>query len=80
MNLLLEIIAAAVPAIFAITLHEAAHGYAARALGDDTASRMGRLSLNPLKHLDPIGTAFMFLFGFGWARPVPQLKIPDTSG
>lgn len=60
------------PAILiALTLHELAHGYVALKCGDPTAQMLGRLSLNPLKHLDPIGTAFMFLFGFGWARPVP---------
>lgn len=60
------------PAILiALTLHEVAHGYIALRCGDPTAQMLGRLSLNPLKHLDPIGTVFMFLFGFGWARPVP---------
>ena len=60
------------PAILiALTLHELAHGYVALRCGDPTAQMLGRLSLNPLKHLDPIGTVFMFLFGFGWARPVP---------
>ncbi|MBR5108956.1 MAG: site-2 protease family protein [Clostridia bacterium] len=60
------------PAILiALTLHELAHGYVALRCGDPTAQMMGRLSFNPLRHLDPIGTLFMFLFGFGWARPVP---------
>ncbi|HZR37892.1 MAG TPA: site-2 protease family protein [Nevskia sp.] len=73
-----NVIAWALPIIFAITLHEVAHGWAARALGDSTAKMLGRLSLNPLKHVDPIGTvalpAFMLLIGgfvFGWAKPVP---------
>lgn len=57
--------------LLTLILHEMAHGYVALRCGDDTARQLGRLSLNPLKHLDPIGTAFMFLFGFGWARPVP---------
>jgi Zn-dependent protease len=68
----------ALPVLFAITVHEAAHGYAARALGDDTAERAGRLSLNPLRHIDPVGTlvvpAVLFALGgflFGWAKPVP---------
>ncbi len=68
----------ALPVIFAITLHEVAHGWAARALGDPTASKLGRLSLNPLKHVDPIGTVLLpgvlLLIGgfiFGWAKPVP---------
>lgn len=61
-----------VPAVLiALTLHELAHGYVALRCGDPTAQMLGRLSFNPLKHLDPIGTVFMFLFGFGWARPVP---------
>jgi Zn-dependent protease len=76
---------AAVPAVLAITLHEAAHGYAAWALGDDTAKLAGRLSLNPLAHVDRVGTILLpgFLlisqlltighvnFMFGWAKPVP---------
>jgi Zn-dependent protease len=68
----------ALPVLFAITVHEAAHGYAARALGDRTAEMLGRLSLNPLRHIDPVGTvllpALMLLIGgflFGWAKPVP---------
>ena len=61
-----------IPAILiALTLHELAHGYVALQCGDPTAQMMGRLSFNPLRHLDPIGTLFMLLFGFGWARPVP---------
>ncbi len=77
----------AMPVLFAITVHEYAHGYVARQLGDDTATRMGRLSLNPLRHIDPIGTLLvpmllMFAGGFifGWAKPVPidprRLKSP----
>ncbi len=76
--LLLKLAIYALPVIYAITLHEVAHGWVARALGDDTAARAGRLSLNPLKHVDPIGTllvpAVMLLLGgflFGWAKPVP---------
>ncbi len=68
----------ALPLVLAVTLHEAAHGYAARALGDDTAWRLGRVSLNPLKHIDPFGTivlpGLLLLLGgvvFGWAKPVP---------
>jgi len=80
-----EVAAVAIAAILAITLHEAAHGYAARALGDDTAARLGRVSLNPLRHVDPIGTLLvpglllvtqLLTIGrveamFGWAKPVP---------
>jgi Zn-dependent protease len=70
----------AIPMIFAITLHEAAHGYAARHFGDLTAYQQGRISLNPARHIDPLGTivlpALMLLmsggrFAFGWAKPVP---------
>ena len=61
-----------IPAILiTLTLHELSHGYVAYRCGDPTAQMMGRLTFNPLKHLDPIGTLFMLLFGFGWARPVP---------
>lgn len=60
-----------VPALLAITMHEVAHGYVAERFGDPTARLLGRLNLNPLRHLDPIGTVAIFVFGFGWARPVP---------
>ena len=69
---------AAIPVLFAITLHEAAHGYAARHFGDMTAYAQGRISLNPLRHIDPVGTVLLplltlFVGGilFGWAKPVP---------
>ena len=70
----------ALPVLFAITVHEAAHGYAARYFGDNTAYSLGRISLNPLKHIDPMGTLLMPLllyfatsgaFLFGYAKPVP---------
>ena len=70
----------ALPVIFAITVHEAAHGYAARYFGDDTARMLGRVTLNPVKHIDPIGTILIPLvlyivssgaFMFGYAKPVP---------
>jgi len=57
--------------LFAITLHEYAHGRVALWLGDPTAQRMGRLSLNPIPHIDPMGAICLFLFKFGWAKPVP---------
>ncbi len=57
--------------LFAITIHEYAHGKAALRLGDPTAKNMGRLSLNPLPHIDPFGAICLFLFNFGWAKPVP---------
>ena len=61
-----------VPALlFAITIHEYAHGKAALWMGDPTAYRMGRLTLNPLPHIDPFGAICLFLFSFGWAKPVP---------
>jgi Zn-dependent protease len=82
---LLETIAlGALPVVFAITLHEAAHGYVARIFGDQTAWMLGRVTLNPLKHIDPVGTVLVPLslllvsklmggggFLFGWAKPVP---------
>jgi Zn-dependent protease len=61
----------AIPLLFSIILHEVAHGWVAYRMGDPTAKWSGRLSLNPLKHLDPIGTLMLFLVGFGWAKPVP---------
>lgn len=70
----------AIPVLFAITVHEAAHGYAARHFGDNTAAIMGRITLNPVKHIDPVGTIAMPLllyfatsgaFLFGYAKPVP---------
>ncbi len=57
--------------LIALTVHEMSHGYIAYKLGDPTARNMGRLTLNPLKHLDPIGALCMLLAGFGWAKPVP---------
>ena len=79
MDLSLERIAlAAIPIILAITVHEASHGYVARMFGDSTAWMLGRVTLNPLKHIDPVGTvlvpfATLWLGGFlfGWAKPVP---------
>ena len=61
----------AIPLLYAVIFHELAHGWVAYRLGDPTAKFLGRLSLNPLKHLDPMGTLMLFLFGFGWAKPVP---------
>ena len=84
-RLVLDFLLAVVPTIIAITLHEAAHGYAALAMGDDTAREAGRLSLNPLAHVDRFGTILLpgfllvsqlltigrVVFMFGWAKPVP---------
>lgn len=61
-----------VPIIFlSLSVHECTHGYVAMKLGDDTARNMGRLTLNPLKHIDPVGFILLLLFGFGYAKPVP---------
>ena len=75
LNLLLEnpfaFVLIAVPLMYAIVFHELAHGWVAWRMGDPTARSLGRLSLNPIKHLDPVGTLMLFVFGFGWAKPVP---------
>jgi Zn-dependent protease len=78
LTLVEKISVAIIPVLFAITVHEAAHGFVAFKLGDPTAKMLGRLTLNPLKHIDPIGTILvplvMFYLGgfiFGWAKPVP---------
>lgn len=78
LSLIQKIVIYALPVIFAITVHEAAHGYAARYFGDMTAHHAGRITLNPLKHIDPFGTiilpALTIMLGgilFGWAKPVP---------
>jgi Zn-dependent protease len=70
-NILIKVSIMLVPALLAVTMHEVAHGYLAEKLGDPTARLLGRLTLNPVKHLDPIGTIAILVFGFGWARPVP---------
>ena len=79
-TLIQTVLVYALPVLFAITVHEAAHGYVARMLGDNTAAMMGRVTLNPIKHIDPIGTVLMPLllyfatagsFLFGYAKPVP---------
>ena len=77
-QLIQTITLAAIPILFAITLHEAAHGYVARHFGDMTAHQAGRISLNPMRHIDPFGTVILPLLTlwmggilFGWAKPVP---------
>ena len=79
-NLIQTVLIYALPVLFAITVHEAAHGYAARHYGDNTAYMLGRITLNPFKHIDPVGTILMPLllyfatsgaFLFGYAKPVP---------
>ncbi len=91
MNIDIALLAiAAIPMIFAITLHEASHGYVARYFGDPTAYQLGRISLNPIRHIDLVGTiivpaATLLLGGilFGWAKPVPvdysRLRNPRTD-
>ena len=83
LNIVQVIAIYALPVVFAITLHEAAHGYVAKYFGDTTAYSMGRVSLNPIRHIDPVGTVILPLvllavsklvgggFIFGWAKPVP---------
>ena len=66
-----QLIFSALAALIILSIHEFAHAYAAYKLGDNTARNLGRLSLNPIKHLDPIGAVCMVLFHFGWAKPVP---------
>ncbi len=68
----------AVPLLYSVIIHEVAHGWVAYRMGDPTAKWLGRLSLNPLKHLDPFGTLMLFLVGFGWAKPVP-ININNIS-
>lgn len=58
-----------IPALVCITLHEISHGYVAYKLGDNTAKNMGRLTLNPIKHIDIVGLIMMVVFKFGWAKP-----------
>jgi Zn-dependent protease len=78
LNLISTLFVFVIPVIFAVTVHEVAHGWVASRLGDQTAKSMGRLTLNPVKHIDPVGTilvpAIMYFasgFIFGWAKPVP---------
>jgi Zn-dependent protease len=91
-NLIQTVAIYALPVLFAITVHEAAHGYAARYFGDNTAYVLGRITLNPIKHIDPVGTILMPLmlyfatsgaFLFGYAKPVPvnfgQLRNPKRD-
>ena len=91
LTIIQKLSAYALPVIFAITVHEAAHGYAAKYFGDMTAHYLGRITLNPLKHIDPMGTvllpAVLFIisspFLFGWAKPVPvnfsNLRSPKKN-
>ena len=67
----LRLLISVIPALLCITLHELAHGFVASMLGDDTARRAGRLTLNPIKHIDVLGLLMLVVFKFGWAKPVP---------
>ncbi len=67
----LAFILLAIPLLYSIIIHEVAHGWIAYKMGDSTAKWMGRLTLDPRRHLDPVGTIMLFIFGFGWAKPVP---------
>jgi Zn-dependent protease len=89
-NIIYVLAVNAIPLLLAITLHEAAHGYAARMFGDRTAEMLGRISLNPIRHIDPMGTLLVPAltlaiggFFFGWAKPVPvnfnNLRNPKTD-
>ena len=71
-NLDIQIIILLIPAlVFSLSFHEFAHAWMAYRLGDETAARLGRLTLNPMAHLDPVGSIALLLMGFGWAKPVP---------
>ena len=70
-NFLFKLSIMLVPGIFAVVCHEVSHGYIAYKFGDSTAKSMGRLTLNPLKHIDPIGLLMLFIIKIGWAKPVP---------
>lgn len=70
-SVLVNALISIVPALICITFHELSHGYVAYRLGDNTAKSMGRLTLNPIKHIDVFGLLMMAIFKFGWAKPVP---------
>ncbi len=78
-----QLAASVIVILFVLTVHEFSHALAADKLGDDTARKMGRLTLNPIAHLDIFGTLLMFIAGFGWAKPVPvnlyNLKNPKRK-
>ena len=70
-DLLIQVLLSIPVILFSLTFHEVAHGYIAYRMGDTTARDLGRLTLNPIKHLDPIGSLLMLTVGYGWAKPVP---------
>lgn len=71
MNILSNLLVSLVGIVFALTIHEFGHAYAAYLLGDDTAKRSGRLTINPSRHIDVVGLIMLIIFRFGWAKPVP---------
>ncbi|HMO53942.1 MAG TPA: site-2 protease family protein, partial [Tepidiformaceae bacterium] len=81
---LVFVAAFSVAVLTGLAFHEFCHAWSANELGDDTAKRQGRLTLNPMKHLDPIGTTLLFVMGFGWAKPVMdnpwRLRIGPRRG
>ena len=81
--MLTDILLGVIPALLCITFHELSHGFVAYMLGDNTAKNAGRLTLNPIKHIDPIGLVMMAVLRFGWAKPVPvnmfQFKNPKSG-
>ncbi len=77
---IVELLITALCVFLSLSVHEFAHGFAAYKMGDNTAKYMGRLTLSPLSHLDPIGAICLFLFGFGWANPVPVNPRNFKSG
>ena len=68
---LLDLLISVIPAVICITIHEMSHGLAAKLMGDDTAETQRRLSLNPLRHIEPAGLVMLVVFKIGWAKPVP---------
>ena len=80
-SVLTDMLLSVIPALICITLHELSHGFVAYRLGDDTAKRMGRLTLNPIRHIDLLGLVMMVAFKFGWAKPVPvnMYKFKDPK-
>ena len=70
-TVILRMLLSVIPILICLTIHELAHGLTAYALGDDTAKKMGRLTLNPIRHIDPMGFLMLLVFRFGWAKPVP---------
>lgn len=82
-SVLTDILLGVIPALFCITFHELSHGFFAYKLGDNTAKNAGRLTLNPIKHIDPVGLLMMAVLRFGWAKPVPvdmhQFKNPKLG-